>query len=160
MDRVADDTRAQIASELEAWHRAFDELIDSIEPGAWEAPSGNAGWNVRQVAGHLAAQPGTCVRLVGVARSEKTMLKAVPLRLLDLFSLWAVRLTSRGLTPDGARARYEAGHQRLVALLADVGDAEFGKTGVAFGQRITVADAFREVGHQLDAHRREILAGR
>lgn len=159
MSQGTADIRAQIAVELEGWRRDFDTLIEGIDPDAWEAPSGNAGWNVRQVVGHLAAQPDASVRLVGVARSRKTMLKGVPHRVLDWISLWLVRLTSRGLTPQRARDRYETGHRRLIALLATVGDGEFGSTGFAFGQAMTVADAFRELGHQIDAHRGEIQAG-
>jgi hypothetical protein len=153
------DVRAQIASELERWQAEFNRLVDRIEPNAWEAPSGNAGWNVRQVVGHLAAQPDASVRLVGVARSGKTMLKGVPHRLLDLISLWLVRLTSRGLTPEGARARYDKGHRRLTALLACVGEGEFTSAGIAFGQTMTVADAFRGLGHQIDAHGAEVQVG-
>ena len=159
MSQSTVDVRAQIASDLDRWRAAFGRLVEGIEPGAWEASSGNAGWNVRQVVGHLAAQPDATVRLVGVARNGQTMLKGVPHRLLDLVSLWLVRATTRGLTPDGALARYEAGHRRLVALLADVGDDEFGTTGVAFGQELTVAAAFRELGHQVDAHTAEIQVG-
>ena len=159
MGEDAVDVRAQIASEVEQWRAEFHRLVDRIEPNAWEAPSGNTGWKVRQVVGHLAAQPDGSVRLVGVARSGKTMLKGVPHQLLDLISLWLVRLTRRGLTPEGARARYDAGHRRLTALLAAVGDGEFGSAGVAFGQSITVADAFRELGHQVDAHSAEVQVG-
>jgi len=155
----AADLRAQIASELEEWQADFHRLVDRIELSAWEASSGNAGWNVRQVVGHLAAQPDASVRLVGVARSGKTMLRGVPHRLLDLISLWLVRMTSRGLTPEGARARYDAGHRRLTAILATVGEGEFLSTGVAFGQTMTVADAFRELGHQVDAHGAEVQVG-
>jgi DinB superfamily len=159
MSEDAVDVRAQIAAELEQWQAEFSRLVDRIEPQAWEASSGNAGWNVRQVVGHLAAQPDAGIRLVGVARSGGTMLKGVPHRLLDLISLWLVRLTSRGLTPDGARARYDAGHDRLSALLAAVGEGEFSRAGTAFGQTMTVAQAFRELGHQVDAHSAEVQVG-
>jgi hypothetical protein len=153
------DPRSEIAEQLAGWRSEFHALVDRIGPDEWEGRSGNAGWNVRQVVGHLAAQPDASVRLVGLTRNGRGLLNRAPVRLLDGVNLWAVRITTRGVTPAVARERFDAGHRRLAMLLGEVRDEEFAMTSVCFRQRMTVADAFRELGHQLADHGPQVLAG-
>jgi hypothetical protein len=150
--------RADLRGEFEDGQARFEAMLAAIPAEAWELRSANPGWNVRQVVGHLADQPGATVMLVGLARSGRGMLNHAPIRLVDAMNGWQVRLRTRGLTPEAARKRFDTGFVRLLSLIDDVGDDEFDHETRAFRERRTVADAFRELGRQLDDHVPQVLA--
>jgi hypothetical protein len=159
MNEAHGNQRGEIAASLDRWRMEFHDLVDQIGPDDWERASGNAGWNVRQVVGHLALQPAACAQVVGLARAGKGLLNRAPLRLLDLGNLWRVRATTRGLTPAAARVLFDTGHRCLRDLLDDVRDDEFESASMVIRSRVTVADAFRELGRQIADHGPQALAG-
>jgi hypothetical protein len=149
--------RAELRHELADSRGRFHAMLDAIPPEAWEGRSANPGWNVRQVVGHLADQPDAAATLVALARSGRGLLNHAPIWLVDFANGWRVRLQTRGLTQQSARERFERGFERLVALVDDIGDDEFDLAATAFRERHTVADAFRELGRQLDDHVPQVL---
>ncbi|MEO8469832.1 MAG: maleylpyruvate isomerase N-terminal domain-containing protein [Chloroflexota bacterium] len=159
MDQVPNDPRPELRQRLSEWRTEFHALVDRISPDEWEGKSGNAAWSVRQVVGHLAAQPDACVRLVDLTRRGQGMLNRPPARVLDLVNLWMVRLTTRGETPVKARDHFDAGHRLLVARLEDIRVDEFSIASRSFRQPISVADCFRGLGSQLADHGPQVLAG-
>ncbi len=71
MDQFPDDPRPELREHLPECRTQFHELVGRIRPDEWNGRSGNSAWSVRQVVGHLAAQPDACVRLVDLTRQGK-----------------------------------------------------------------------------------------
>lgn len=157
MDTSPATLRTELRRELLDGQVRFHSTLEAVAAEIWDAPSTNPGWNVRQVVGHMADQPAAAAKLVGLARSGRGLLNHAPIRLVDAMNRWQVRLRTRGLSPEAARTRFDTGFLLLAALVDEIGDDEFDHETTAFREQHSVADAFRELGRQLDDHVPQVI---
>jgi len=149
-----------LASALQEARALLSVELDRVGEDAWRRPSGVAGWTVKDVLAHLAAnQPARVLLVRGVLGGAPG-----PGPDFDLNAYNARRLEKkRGLPVAELRAELAAGHAQMLALLGSLAEADFDRKGYDPGSGVvTVAEMFHLTAHhevQHSRHIREALAG-
>ena len=158
---MSDITNAEEArAELEQAREEFRELILGLSEAEWNRKSDNGGWTNGQLCWHVAftARGGT-IR-VSRLRQNKGMNPPAPLMgVLNLFSLWLVRIRSRGATPQSVLALFDEGFAITQGVIDTVGDDEWGNGAVFLGEPMTVGKSFRFLGEHVKDHATELRRG-
>ena len=158
---MPDITNAEEArAELEQAREEFRELVLGLTEAEWNRKSDNGGWTNCQLCWHIAftARGGT-IR-VSRLRQSKGMNPPAPLMgVLNLFSLWLVRIRSRGATPQSVLALFDEGFAITQGVIDTVGDDEWGNGAVFLGELMTVRDSFRFLGEHVRDHATELRRG-
>ena len=155
---MAEITSAEEArAVLEQGRADFRELVQGLSSEEWERPSNNAGWTNGQLCWHIAFTAGGGSVRVPRLRQNKGMNPPGPLMaVLNLMSLWIVRIRSRGATPESVLAFFDEGYARTAALADTVADDEWGNGAEFLGEPTTVGSSFGFIGEHVSEHAAEM----
>ena len=149
----ADEARAELAQARED----FRELVLGLSGEEWSRRSDNAGWTNGQLCWHIALTAGGGKLRVSRLRQNKGMNPPAPLMaVLNLVSLWLVRIRSRGATPESVLAFFDEGFADTVGVIDTVGDDEWGNGGNFLGEPMTVASSFGFLSGHIAEHAAEL----
>ncbi|MEA3440783.1 MAG: DinB family protein [Chloroflexota bacterium] len=151
-DKSRDTLRAELADTQSAYHL----LLDEIPENAWEAPTLNPSWNVRQVMYHITMAVRLMPQDVKMIRSGRFI--TPPAWLFNWLNIWITRWGARGQSKQSLAQAYDDAHNIVVALLDSLTDDELTLTGIypnlggnMPGGEHTIADVF----HYLTLHFKE-----
>ena len=155
---MAEITNAEEAhAELDQAREEFRELVLGLSSEEWNRKSNNAAWTNGQLCWHLAFTASGGTLRVSRLRQNKDMKPPGPLMaVLNVFSLWLVRIRSRGATPESVLALFD---ERLAAtrgMIDTIADDEWGKRGVFLGEPTTVGNSFGFLGGHIAEHSAEM----
>ncbi len=159
------DKREEIRAELEATRIAFHKLLDEIPEDVWEQPSGNPGWNIRELLYHITLAPALLPEDLMLIRRGWTWLSP-PAWLFNTFNKWFTRWGARGQTKASIAAKYDQAHSRVLRLLDGVREDEWGRAGRypalnanMPGGKMTIEDLFHYLTRHFNEHVVEVLRG-
>ena len=111
---MAEITNAQEAhAELDQAREEFRELVLGLSGEEWNQTSNNLAWTNAQLCWHLAfTASGGTLRVSRLRQSKGMEPPGALMAVLNVFSLWLVRIRSRGATPDSVLAFFD---ERLAA---------------------------------------------
>jgi hypothetical protein len=158
------DRRAAIRQEIEETRRGFHELVASVGEAGWRRPSAVPGWSVGAVLVHVVLYPESVVpRGVRAARLGKAVGGFPPFLVrvgfADWANKWGMRLMAGRESAASVRARYDRAHERLLALLDQIGDDEWGRATYTLGETMTIEQLFRVHPRHFREHKKEIAHG-
>ena len=147
-------------AELDQAREEFRELVQGLSGEEWNRTSHNAGWTNGQLCWHIAfTASGGTVRVPRL-RQNKGMNPPGPLMaVLNVLSLWLVRIRSRGATPDSVLAFFEERLAMTRGMIDSIGDDEWGNGGVFLGERMTVGSSFGFLRDHVSDHAAELRRG-
>jgi uncharacterized protein (TIGR03083 family) len=149
--------RNAIRAELEDTRSRYSELLDSLSEEDWKRKSGNPAWTVGQLMWHLGRGMEFFSETVDYCRRGKA--PNPPGFLIDIGNTILTRFGSRGATRESVGAKYDAAHEKLVALLDGVRDDEWHKGVTAYGRLHTIESVFRSVTEHFEEHEADIRKG-
>ncbi len=155
---MPDITNAEEArAELEQAREAFRELVLGLSDDEWKRKSNNAGWTNSQLCWHIALTAAGGKIRVSRLRQNKGMNPPAPLMaVLNLISLWLVRIRSRGATPESVLALFDEGYSVTRGLIDTVEADEWNNGGVFLGESMTVGNSFSFLGGHIADHAAEM----
>ena len=155
---MAEITNADEArSALDQAREEFRELVLGMSSEEWNRKSNNAGWTNGQLCWHLAFTAGGGTLRVSRLRQNKGMKPPGPLMaVLNLMSLWIVRIRSRGATPESVLAFFDERFADTQGAIDTVGDDEWGNGAVFLGEQMTVGSSFGFLRDHVSEHAAEM----
>lgn len=112
---------------LEATRTAFHELLAAIPDEAWEQPSRNPAWNIREMAYHITIAVSMLPNDIRLLRRGGlfTRLIKIPSGLFNWFNERLTRRAARHQTRQSIAQRYDEAHANILQLLDTIGDDEW-----------------------------------
>ena len=155
---MSEITNAEEAhAELEQAREEFRELVLGLSSEEWNRKSNNAGWTNGQLCWHIAFTAGGGKLRVTRLRQNRGMNPPGPLMaVLNVLSLWLVRIRSRGATPDSVLAFFDEGFATTRGMIDTVADDEWDNGGVFLGEPTTVGSAFGFLRDHISEHGAEM----
>ena len=141
---MSEITNAEEAhAELDQAREEFRELVLGLSESEWNRKSHNAAWTNAQLCWHLALTAGGGSLRVNRLRQNKGMNPPGPLMaVLDLSSVWLVRIRSRGATPESVLALFDDGWATTRGMIDTIADDEWDNGAVFLGEPMTVGNSF------------------
>lgn len=147
-------------AELDRAREEFRELVQGLSGEEWRLRSHNAGWTNGQLCWHIALTASGGTLRVSRLRQNKGMQPPGPLMaILNVFSLWLVRIRSRGATPDSVLAFFDERLAMTRNVIDTVADDEWSNGAVFLGEPTTVGDSFGFVREHIGEHAAELRRG-
>ena len=155
---MAEITNAQEAhAELDQAREEFRELVQGLSGEEWNRTSNNAAWTNAQLCWHLAfTASGGTLRVSRLRQNKGMEPPGALMAVLNVFSLWLVRIRSRGATPDSVLAFFD---ERLAAtrgVIDTIADDEWGNGAVFLGEPMTVGNSFGFLREHITEHAAEM----
>lgn len=148
---------AEAHAELDHAREEFRELVQGLSGEEWQRRSHNAGWTNCQLCWHIALTASGGTLRVSRLRQNKGMQPFGPLMaVLNVFSLWLVRIRSRGATPDSVLGYFDERLAMTRNMIDTVADDEWGNGAVFLGEPTTVGDSFGFVREHISEHAAEL----
>lgn len=147
----------QARAVLEQTRADFHELVEGLSEDEWNRRSNNAGWTNSQLCWHIAFGAGAGGQSISRLRQNKNMDPPGPLMaVINLASLWMVRIRSRGATPESVLAYFDEGHAKMLELADSIGDDEWENGGIVLGEPTTVGGLFGLTSSHVEEHAAEM----
>lgn len=147
-----DSTQETIRQELETTRAAYHYLLSDIPDDAWELPTANPSWNVRQVLFHITIAYKFLPQDLKILRRNRMI--APPKWLFDRLNDWYTRWAARGQNRHTLAAEFDKVHHNILRILGTIQADEWERSGLypninenLAGQQ-TIADMF----HYLTVH--------
>ncbi len=158
---MAESTNAQAAhTELDQAREEFRELVLGLSGEEWDRQSLNAGWTNGQLCWHIALTASGGTLRVSRLRQNKGMKPFGPLMaVLNVFSLWLVRIRSRGATPDSVLAFFDERLAMTRGTIDTIADDEWNNGGIFLGEQMTVGNSFGFLRNHIGEHAGELRRG-
>jgi hypothetical protein len=123
---------AAIRTQLDETRAAFHTLLDEIPADAWERPSRNPAWNIREMAYHITIAVNLLPQDIKMIRRGGLLarLTKIPPVLFNWLNERLTRRAARRQTKEAIAQRYDAAHESVLQLLATIGEDEWEKTAV------------------------------
>ena len=155
---MAEITNAEEAhAELDQAREEFRELVQGLSSGEWNRKSNNAAWTNGQLCWHVAFTASGGGPRVSRLRQNKGMNPPGSLMaVLNVLSMWLVRIRSRGATPDSVLAFFEERLAMTRGMIDTVADDEWGNGGVFLGEQMTVGNSFAFLRGHVSEHAAEM----
>ena len=155
---MAEITNAQEAhAELDQAREEFRELVQGLSGEEWNRTSDNAAWTNAQLCWHLAfTASGGTLRVSRLRQNKGMEPPGALMAVLNVFSLWLVRIRSRGATPDSVLAFFD---ERLAAtrgVIDTIAGDEWGNGAVFLGEPMTVGNSFGFLREHITEHAAEM----
>ena len=155
MSEITNADEAQ--AELDQARERFRELVLGLSSEEWNRKSNNAGWTNGQLCWHIAFTASGGTLRVSRLRQNKGMKPPGSLMaVLNLMSLWIVRIRARGATPESVLAFFDERFALTQGVIETIGDDEWGNGGVFLGEAITVGSSFEFLGKHITEHAAEM----
>lgn len=155
---VASTPYAELRRELEHTREAYHELLAEIPEQAWDRPSANPAWTVRQVMYHIILALRFLPADVSVLRRGQSL--SVPPWLFNSLNKWFTRFMGSRQNRASLAAEYDKRHNEVIALMDTIEPHEWQLAGDYpdinrnLRGRQTVANMF----HYITVHFREHAA--
>ncbi len=158
---MAEITNAEEAqAELDQAREEFRELVLGLSSEEWGRQSDNAGWTNGQLCWHIAFTASGGTLRVSRLRQNRGMQPFGPLMaVLNVLSLWLVRIRSRGATPDSVLDFFDERLAMTRGMIETVAEDEWGNGGVFLGEQTTVGNSFGFVREHISEHADEMRRG-
>ena len=155
---MAEITNAEEAhAELDQAREEFRELVLGLSSEEWNRTSNNAAWTNAQLCWHLAFTASGGTLRVTRLRQGKDMQPPAPLMaVLNVLSLWLVRIRSRGATPDSVLDFFEDRLAATRGMIDTIADDEWSNSGVFLGAPMTVGSSFGFLREHVSEHASEM----
>lgn len=155
---MAEITDAEAAhAELDQAREEFRELVNGLSSEEWNRTSNNAAWTNAQLCWHLAFTASGGTLRVTRLRQNKDMKPPGPLMaVLNVLSMWLVRIRSRGATPDSVLAFFEERLAMTRGTIETVADDEWDNGGEFLGEPMTVGSSFGFLRSHISEHAAEM----
>ena len=159
---AATSVRENLRTELETTRQAYHQLLADVPDAAWELPTSNPAWNVRQLLSHIIMAYKYMPADIKIIRAGRMI--APPARLFNWLNIYATRWQARGQDRDGLAAKYDAAHDTVVALLETIQPDEWELTGPypAINDNLsgkqTIADMFHYLTIHFHEHEADVCA--
>jgi uncharacterized damage-inducible protein DinB len=157
-------SRQALAAELEGTRMAYHALLDEIPADAWEQPSGNPAWNIREIAYHMTMAAKNLPLDIKLIRSRRMF--TPPAWLFNRLNISYTRRKARKQTPAKLRIAYDMAHADLITLLDNLRDGELLLSGNypnlndnMPGGKHTIAQMFQYVTLHFWEHEADIRVG-
>lgn len=154
--------QARIREALEEGRDQYHALLARVPDNAWERPTGNPAWNVRQLLYHMTT--GLRFLPMDVRMILRGSNPTVPPWLFNTANKWYNRWAARSHTRESLAAEYDRQHQKVLDLLVTLSDEDLEKAGTypdiggsLTGGRRTIADIFLYVAQHVDEHLEDLL---
>ena len=119
--------RQAIRHELEDTRAAFHALLAAIPDDAWERPTSNPAWNVRQMLYHIILAVEMLPQDVKLIR--KGRLISPPAWLFNFANIYLTRWRARNHSRESLAAAYDDAHATVLELMDGIQDDEWSLTG-------------------------------
>ena len=147
-------------AELDQAREEFRELVLGLSGEEWGRQSDNAGWTNGQLCWHIAFTASGGTLRVSRLRQNRGMQPFGPLMaVLNVMSLWLVRIRSRGATPDSVLDFFDERLAMTRGMIETVAEDEWGNGGVFLGEQTTVGNSFGFVREHISEHADEMRRG-
>ncbi|MCY3733058.1 MAG: DinB family protein [Chloroflexi bacterium] len=155
---MAEITDAEAAhAELDQAREEFRKLVNGLSSEEWNRTSNNAAWTNAQLCWHLAFTASGGTLRVTRLRQNKDMKPPGPLMaVLNVLSMWLVRIRSRGATPDSVLAFFEERLAMTRGTIESVADDEWDNGGEFLGEPMTVGSSFGFLRSHISEHAAEM----
>ena len=155
---MAEITNAQEAhAELDQAREEFRELVQGLSGEEWNRTSNNSAWTNAQLCWHVAfTASGGTLRVSRLRQNKGMEPPSALMAVLNVFSLWLVRIRSRGATPDSVLAFFD---ERLAAtrgVIDTIAGDEWGNGAVFLGMPMTVGNSFGFLREHITEHAAEM----
>ena len=119
--------KTAIQNKLEATRAAFHTLLYKIPEGAWEQPSRNPAWNIREMAYHITIAVSMLPQDIALLRRGGFLarLAKIPPSLFNWFNERLTRRAARQQTRDSIAQRYDEAHAHVLQLLDTIQEDEW-----------------------------------
>lgn len=155
---MAEITNAEEArAELDQAREEFRELVLGLSSEEWNQKSNNAGWTNGQLCWHVAlTASGGAMRVPRLRQNKGMNPPGALMAVLNVLSLWLVRIRSRGATPESVLAFFDERFAMTQGVIDTVGDDEWGNGGLFLGQQMTVGNSFGFLRDHVREHAAEM----
>ena len=155
---MAEITNAEEAhAELDQAREEFRELVLGLSNEEWNHKSDNAAWTNGQLCWHVAFTASGGTLRVSRLRQHKGMKPPGPLMaVLDVLSLWLVRIRSRGATPDSVLAFFDERLSMTRGTIDTIADDEWDNGAEFLGKPMTVGSSFGFLREHVSEHAAEM----
>ncbi len=157
-------SREALIAELEGTRMAYHNLLDEISTDAWEYPSGNPAWNIREMAYHMTMATANLPIDIKLIRSGRMF--TPPAWLFNTLNVPYTRRKARKQTPGKLHVAYDIAHADMLKLLDELTDDELQLTGNypnlndnMPGGKHTIAQMFQYVTLHFWEHETDIRVG-
>jgi hypothetical protein len=157
-------SREALRAELEGTRMAYHMLLDEIPADAWEQPSANPAWNIREMAYHMTMAAKNLPLDIKMIRSRRMF--TPPAWLFNRLNVRYTRRKARRQTPAKLHVAYDIAHADLLKLLDNLRDGEFLLSGnypnlnaAMPGGKHTIAQMFQYVTLHFWEHEADVRAG-
>jgi hypothetical protein len=149
---VADDIRENLRTELEATRKAYHQLLADAPDDAWELPTSNPAWNVRQLLSHIIMAHKYLPQDIKMIRAGRMMMP--PAWLFNWLNIYITRWQARGQDRDGLAAKYDTAHNSVIALLETIQPNEWELIGPypAINDNLSGKQNIADMFHYLTIH--------
>lgn len=162
MNTSEDPIREAIRRELEETRLAYHNLLAAIPDDAWERPTANPSWNVRQVLFHITIAYKFLPQDLKLLRSERMI--PFPKSLFNLLNDWYTRWAARNHDRESLSAEFDKQHNNILRLLDTIQPDEWQRSGIypdinenLAGEQ-NIADMFHYITVHFREHEAEIQA--
>lgn len=153
-------TRETLRRELEATRLAYHELLADIPEAAWDRPTANPAWTVRQMMFHMTLALRFLPADIALMRGGRV--PPIPTWLFNRANEWFTRLAAKRQTRASLAAEYDKRHESIMALLQTIEPHEW-TVAVQYpdinrnlqGMR-TIADMFRYITVHFNEHAADV----
>jgi len=158
----SDKIRENLRAELESTQEAYHQLLADVPDNAWELPTSNPAWNVRQLLNHIIMAHKYLPQDIKMIRSGRMM--APPAWLFNWLNIYITRWQAHGQDRDGLIAKYDAAHDTIIALLETIQPNEWELQGPYpainnnLGGNQTIADMFHYLTIHFHEHAMDVSA--
>ena len=155
---MAEITNADEAhAELDQAREEFRELVLGLSSEEWNRTSNNAAWTNAQLCWHVAFTASGGTLRVARLRQHKDLKPPGPLMaVLNLVSMWLVRIRSRGATPDSVLTFFEERLAMTRGMIDTVADDEWDNGAEFLGEPMTVGNSFGFLREHVSEHAAEM----
>lgn len=160
MKNELDPARAALQQELEETRTAYHKLLASIPDNAWERPTANPSWNVRQVLLHITIAYKFLPQDLKMLRGR--LFFTPPKGLFDKLNDWYTRWAARNQNAETLKAEFDKQHNNILRLLETIQSDEWRLSGTypeinenLAGEQ-TIEDMFHYLSRHFHEHEAEI----
>ena len=145
-------TQETIRQELEATRAAYHQLLLEIPDDAWELPTSNPKWNVRQVAYHIIIAVRFLPQDLKMLRHGRMV--TPPEKLFNTLNDWYTRWSARNHNRRMLAAAYDKEHARILKILDTIREDEWQISAIYpdINENLSGKQSIADMFHYLTVH--------
>ncbi|MCB8967494.1 MAG: nitroreductase family deazaflavin-dependent oxidoreductase [Ardenticatenaceae bacterium] len=144
--------------ELEETRAAYHALLAEIPDDAWERPSANPAWNIREMMTHIILAPKMLPLDIKMIRQKRWV--TPPAALFNWLNVPYTRFVARGQTRQSLAEQYDAAHTAVLALLDSIREDEWelAEPYPNINENLSGSQSIADMFHYLTLHFHEHVA--